>query len=261
MKMEGREDGSACSDGSVAETKMEAREDGSARSVQSVRICGAVLAAALVLALITGIIRGFAGSGALFLHEMERFAPPEKTGLPEAEYPGMAAHIADYLAGRKDSFQYEVNLPDIGPRACFHDHELAHMADCRGLIRLDGWVCLGSLLTAAVCVLVLYRWRKDGLREAFRGGSAALWGLSMAAAGLLLWAAVSFDGLFLTFHRIAFRNDLWLLNPRTDLLIRLMPQGMFVDLGLKGLGAFAAGMALMTAAGLWIRRRERARGG
>ena len=214
-----------------------------------------------MLALITGIIRGFAGSSALFLSEMERFAPPERTGLPAAEYPGMAAHIADYLAGRKEDFQYEVVLPEIGRRACFHDYELIHMADCRGLIRLDGWVCLGSLLAAAVCALMLYRRRKEGLREAFRGGSAALWGLSMAAAGLLLWAAVSFDGLFLTFHRLAFRNDLWLLNPRTDLLIRLMPQEMFVDLGLKGLGAFGAGMALMLAAGLWIRRWERARGG
>jgi len=255
MKMEGREDGSACSDGSVAETKMEAREDGSARSVQSVRICGAVLAAALVLALITGIIRGFAGSSALFLHEMERFAPPEKTGLPEAEYPGMAAHIADYLAGRKDSFQYEVNLPDIGPRACFHDHELAHMADCRGLIRLDGIVCAVSLILAALAAGLLIRRRKEGFREAFRGAKKALLALSAAAAGFLLWAAVSFDGLFLTFHRVAFTNDLWLLNPRTDLLIRLMPEEMFVDLGLKGLGVFAAGLAVLLTAGWLIRRR------
>jgi len=243
-------------EGGRAEGPAKARRNG-----RGLRALGAVLTVALVLALLTGIIWGFAGSSALFLSEMERFAPPERTGLPAVEYPDMAAHIADYLAGRKEDFQYEVVLPETGRRACFHDYELIHMADCRGLIRLDGWVCLGSLLAAAVCALMLYRRRKDGLREAFRGGSAALWGLSMAAAGLLLWAAVSFDGLFLTFHRIAFRNDLWLLNPRTDLLIRLMPQGMFVDLGLKGLGAFGAGMALMLAAGLWIRRRERARGG
>ena len=73
--------------------------------------------------------------------------------------------------------------------------------------------------------------------------------MSLPAAGLLLWAAVSFDGLFLTFHRVAFRNDLWLLDPRTDLLIRLMPSALFMDLGLKGLGAFAAGLGMLCWAG------------
>ena len=67
----------------------------------------------------------------------------------------------------------------------------------------------------------------------------------MAAAGLILWAVIDFDGLFVTFHRLAFRNDYWLLNPRTDLLIRLMPQEMFIDLGMKGLLLFLAGEALM----------------
>ncbi|MBQ8074276.1 MAG: DUF1461 domain-containing protein, partial [Clostridia bacterium] len=78
-----------------------------------------------------------------------------------------------------------------------------------------------------------------------RGMLATLRGLGAAAAVLVLWAVLNFDGLFVTFHRLAFTNDLWLLNPRTDLLIRLMPEEMFVDLGLKGLCAFAAGMALL----------------
>ena len=47
-------------------------------------------------------------------------------------------------------------------------------------------------------------------------------------------AAVDFDGLFVTFHRVAFRNDGWLLDPRTDLLIRLMPEQLFVRMGIRG---------------------------
>ncbi len=217
------------------------------------RILGAVLAAALVLGLVTGIIRGFAGSPGLFLREMERFAPPERTGLPAAEYPGMAAHIADYLAGRKESFQYTLSGPDGGAVLCFHDYELAHMADCRRLIRLDGIVFLGCLAAALTAGLLLFRSRREGSREARRGAKAVLWGLSLLAAGLLLWAAVSFDSLFLTFHRLAFTNDLWLLDPRTDLLIRLMPEQMFVDLGIRGLAAAAAGAALAAAVFFGVR--------
>ena len=236
---------------------MKKREERAVRSGRAARVSGALLAAALVLALLTGIIRGFAGSASLFLREMERFAPPENTGLPAGEYPGMAAHIADYLAGRKDSFQYEISGADGGRAACFHDYELVHMADCRGLIRLDGIVFLACLILIPVSAGILIRLRKETLPEAFCGVKTALWALSVLAAGLMLWAAVSFDGLFLTFHRVAFTNDLWLLDPRTDLLIRLMPQAMFVDLGLKGLGAFAAGLALPAIPAAVIRRRVR----
>ena len=212
---------------------------------------GAGLALAATLALITGIIRFFAGNAGLFEAEMRRFAPPEATGLPAGEYPAMAAHIAGYLAGRKASFQYLMAGPKGESLACFHDYELIHMADCRDLIRLDGIVCGICAAAAALCALLLLRPQAGAVSRfrfpagARRGAKQALYGLSMIAAGLVLWAAVNFDGLFITFHRLAFRNDFWLLNPRTDLLIRLMPEGMFIDLGIKGLGLFLAGEILM----------------
>ena len=43
-----------------------------------------------------------------------------------------------------------------------------------------------------------------------------------------MWGAVDFDSLFVLFHRLSFSNSLWLLNPRTDLLIRLMPTDFFI---------------------------------
>ena len=228
------------------------------------RIRGAALALAVTLALLTGIIRGFAGSGALFLAEMRRLAPPERTGLPEAEYPGMAAHIADYLAGRKDSFQYSVSGEGGESLPCFHEYEIAHMRDCRGLIRLDGLVCAACLAavlwTAGSLRLRLRKAGQDARerrRAAARGAGYALLGLSLIAAAMLLWAVIDFDGLFITFHRVAFTNELWLLNPRTDLLIRLMPEAMFVDLGVKGLGLFAAGMAAFICAGAALAGKQR----
>ena len=65
---------------------------------------------------------------------------------------------------------------------------------------------------------------------------------------LIIWALADFNGLFVTFHKVAFRNDGWLLNPKTDLLIRLMPTAFFVRLGIRGLLRFAAVPAVMAAA-------------
>ena len=66
---------------------------------------------------------------------------------------------------------------------------------------------------------------------------------------LALLACIDFDSLFILFHKVAFTNDLWLLNPQTDLLIRLMPIEFFVSyaaiigglwlLGMVGLLVFA----------------------
>ena len=39
-----------------------------------------------------------------------------------------------------------------------------------------------------------------------------------------------FNKYFLLFHEMFFSNDLWLLNPETDLLIRMLPEGFFLDM-------------------------------
>ena len=46
---------------------------------------------------------------------------------------------------------------------------------------------------------------------------------------VIIAACIDFDSLFILFHKVAFTNDLWLLNPQTDLLIRLMPIEFFIS--------------------------------
>ena len=200
---------------------------------------------------ITGVIRWVAGDGGLLAAEMLRTAPPEKTGLPEKDYPGVGAMTAEYLTGKREAFQYAVAQGTDGTSCArtevFQEHEAAHMADCRGLIRLNTALCIGCgiaalLLTAAGLI------RPAGRREFLGGMVRGMLGTTGAAVILVIWALVNFDGLFVTFHKAAFRNDGWLLNPKTDLLIRLMPTAFFIRLGIRGLLRFAAVPAVMAAA-------------
>ena len=200
---------------------------------------------------ITGVIRWVAGDGGLLAAEMLRTAPPEKTGLPEKDYPGVGVMTAEYLTGKREAFQYAVAQGTDGTSCArtevFQEHEAAHMADCRGLIRLNTALCIGCgiaalLLTAAGLI------RPAGRREFLGGMVRGMLGTTGAAAILVIWALVNFDGLFVTFHKAAFRNDGWLLNPKTDLLIRLMPTAFFIRLGIRGLLRFAAVLAVMAAA-------------
>lgn len=209
------------------------------------KVLGTLAAVCWLVFGITVAVRWTAGDGGLLAAEMLQAAPPETSGLPEGEYPGVGTMTAEYLTGEREAFQYTVQGAEV-----FQEHEAAHMADCRDLIRLDTIVCI-LCGTAALLLTACGLWRRDGRRDFLRG---AVYGM-LGTAGVVLifgiWAAVNFNGLFVTFHKVAFRNNGWLLNPKTDLLIRLMPISFFVRLGLRGLLRFAALPAVMAAA-VWI---------
>ena len=218
------------------------------------RLYAAGLLAVLLwlLAAAGGLVRLSAGDGGLLTREMLKHAPPETTGLPETEYAGVGEMTAAYLTGRTADFQYLLTGDDGTVYACFQAHEAAHMADCRGLILLAGRICLGCLAGLALTGLLTGLRRESRTPEGRRSlGRGMLTGLGLVlslAAVLAAWAIEDFDGFFTAFHRIAFTNDGWLLNPRTDLLIRLMPTSFFVALGVRGALLFAPAALLPAAA-------------
>ncbi|MBQ7184315.1 MAG: DUF1461 domain-containing protein [Clostridia bacterium] len=106
----------------------------------------------------------------------------------------------------------------------FTDREILHLKDCAGLVR--GLLLYGlsaAAAGAAGCVFILARFRKRFF-SGLAGTSIVLTGLMLLTA---VWGVLDFDGLFITFHKVFFRNDLWLLDPRKHLLIQLMPTGFF----------------------------------
>ena len=120
----------------------------------------------------------------------------------------------------------------------FNERELTHLYDCRRLLSpTQPGMLYGLLLLPGALLLLL------GGRNFRRGRIGAAW----AAAGMILlpivvlgvWAAKDFHAAFNFFHRLLFTNDLWLLDPRTDLLIRICPASMFANMGLR-IGLYAA---------------------
>jgi len=55
----------------------------------------------------------------------------------------------------------------------------------------------------------------------------------MAGGAYVLLNVQGFEALFVRFHEVLFTNDLWLMNPETDVLIRLMPQILFERAGME----------------------------
>ena len=97
------------------------------------------------------------------------------------------------------------------------------MADVQDLFRLCrflAWLGWGVVIFSGLSARRKLAWRT------FRRTLLVILGTVTA---VIVLACIDFDSLFVLFHKLAFTNDLWLLDPRTDLLIRLMPIEFFVS--------------------------------
>ena len=62
--------------------------------------------------------------------------------------------------------------------------------------------------------------------------------LAVAVAVLAFLISQNFSKCFVIFHEIFFDNDLWLFDPRTDYMIRMLPEGFFFDIVVRIGGIF-----------------------
>lgn len=189
------------------------------------RVIAVLAALTLALSLLALVIDCAALSEGLMLRLMVRCAPSSATHLPAAEYEPVVRMIVSYLKGDRPDFQHFFTV-DGTEYIAFNAREQQHMADVRGLFRLCDARVWGLIAAVTAAVLAGMRlFREERLLRVFRRTLLSV----LAAVGVIaVLACADFDGVFILFHRVAFTNDLWLLDPRTDLLIRLMPTGFFV---------------------------------
>lgn len=176
------------------------------------------------------------GTDAELYHQLQMRAGilPE-AGISEEELVELDGSLADYLAG-------DFTALDESP---FNERELTHMEDCFRLFALLRRVLLVcGLLAVAMLFLAEIKFKCRSYARAALLGALALLGAILL---LGIWGMIDFDSLFTAFHHLLFTNDLWLLDPRTDLLIRICPQSMFVNMALRIAGFELAFIALMNA--------------
>ena len=214
-------------------------------------LTGLLLALSLSVTALAGILWALGTSSTLMLPMMRHFAPSEATQLPDEEYPAMVEMITGYLAGDVKTFQHHSMIFDV-MYLSFSEHEQQHMEDCRALFMLDRTVLIVAGLLSAALLVAAFQQRD---RRVWRGCVIGFGSVIALVALVAAAAAIDFDRLFVLFHRLSFSNDLWLLNPQTDLLIRLMPIGFFMTYA-SILGAvWLLLMALMLTGALILHKR------
>ncbi|HEY7064442.1 MAG TPA: TIGR01906 family membrane protein [Chloroflexota bacterium] len=188
---------------------------------------------ALPLGLVASNVRAVTLDRSFYLAEFARYDRGAFVGLSQNELGMVAdAFIAYFQAPPQ---RMDVRLPRGGTlRPLFNDREVAHMVDVQALMHLVFRVqalALGYVGLYVLGGLVLGRRAFLPLAAKVAAAGAVL---TLGIIGVLgALAATDFSDLFVQFHLLSFSNDLWLLDPRTDNLIRLFPQEFFLDAAMR----------------------------
>ena len=173
--------------------------------------------------------------------EMHGGEPVEDAAMVDA-YIGMdserqhrfAETLSAYMKGSSDELPEELN-----------EKERVHFADVRRLIRLAERVSRYSLGLSAILVFALaWLTRMPGV-HALRVVCAGLAAGASCIALFALWASRNFTTAFVWMHQMLFSNDFWQMDPRTDIIIRVMPAGLFEQAAVRCIRQAAVQLAVI----------------
>ena len=212
----------------------------------------------LPVLLLTASLGWAVNSHWLYNYGFAKYDVGQTTGLADAELEKAASGLISYFNSGEEYISLTV-IKDGQPLELFNQREVIHLKDVKGLIWLDYWVGLGTLVYVLAYAGVCLFWRKRKYWRRLAWGVVGGGGLTLALMlALGLGTLFGFSSLFRQFHLLFFSNDFWLLDPTSDYLIMLFPDGFFYDAALFcAIGAAAVAVILGgMAGGLLLAKRQ-----
>lgn len=114
----------------------------------------------------------------------------------------------------------------------YNEKEQEHLHDIQLLVKAARKFLIFVNIVMALAILAVW-WldhknKRNFLQSLKYSFQTAVIASLIALGTLVALYFIDFDWAFRKFHEIFFTNDLWLLDPRTDRLIQLMPLAFFI---------------------------------
>ena len=169
-------------------------------------------------------------SPALYSYGFSKYDIPSHAGIELPELISVGRQIREYFNDEEEFLNVTINRFGTPVPNLYNSREILHMKDVKFLVQ--GTYRLQELSGLLIALFTIY-----GLITGKRVFFSRL-GIYCLCAGLTTLAVISLAGIislvgfeqaFVIFHKISFTNDLWQLNPHTDMLLIMFPQGFFFD--------------------------------
>jgi integral membrane protein (TIGR01906 family) len=168
------------------------------------------------------------------------------TGKNMSQLEEIANSLIEYLKGNG----YDELLTPY-----FNDKEVAHMKDVQDLFDKARLIKFIGLFTSFILIVLLVN--KIGAKKMGKVLFLGLFANHVIILLLTLIISTNFNKYWTIFHHIFFTNDLWLLNPETDLMIQMLPEPFFSGIAINIVLSFFLYLSIIQLVGLYFMKRGR----
>jgi len=161
-----------------------------------------------------------------------------------------------YLRGNREDLHVDT-IVNGQAREFFNEREIAHMEDVRDLFVGAIMLRWAAIAVIGVSLLILVLMKADLLwlmPRTLCAGAGLFFLIIAALAGII---STDFTRYFTIFHEIFFDNDLWILDPRTDLLINIVPEPFFIDTAARIAVTFGVCIVALFLICIWLIRHSK----
>ena len=153
-----------------------------------------------------------------------------RSNLTNNELDQVSDQIKDYF--KNDDEKITINIERNKSINLFNQREIDHMVDVKNLIEF-------TLLFERISLVIIFftliiSSYINGLKEIQRVLIQIIYKSFIIWSGIILLIilgmVINFNYTFTLFHKIFFRNDLWILDPRNDYLLILFPERFFLEI-------------------------------
>ena len=190
--------------------------------------------------------------------QYDKLDTAEFIGIERDELLRVTQELTDYIRDRSDSLE-SIQAEIKGEhRQVFNEREILHMVDVKTLFQFGYRLRNICLICIVVLPLLLY-WisARKSLKifaKSYLIVSAILLLLLLLGGSII---SSNFTYYWDQFHYLFFDNDLWLLNPATDIMIQMVPEPFFYQAVFRVLAYFGLGIVITGVASFWILRSAR----
>ena len=164
--------------------------------------------------------------------EYEKYRVTDDLNMNLDNVMAVTEHMMAYLIGKEEKLSIVTDV-DGEHQDFFNEQDRLHMADVRNLflggLKLRNY----AVILATILMIVLMAKKADFRRLVPQGYLQALFVYLILAAILGVAMSIDFTSCFTLFHKLFFTNNLWIFDPETDYMIRMLPEGFFSDMVIR----------------------------
>jgi len=174
--------------------------------------------------------------------------------IEEEELMRVTGELLDYMRGNRPSLEDIYAEVAGAERRFFSDIEIRHMIDVLDLYNIAFTIRNVAFFLGIGLVLTMILLKYKTLAILARCSREILIGFLALTVVLVALIAINFNHAFNIFHEIFFNNNYWILDPRVDLLINMVPLSFFIHISIFiGLLLFISSGLIITASTLYLR--------